>query len=377
MWSVVIALIAMFVIVFASDKIRENAVDNITIKRELDKRAIFKDDSLMVTLKIENASKIPVEFLHIEEQFDKNIIKIKSILDGKPIGNCNYYATNLSINGRERVKRKYYITALKRGAYIISNITIEVGDIFGIKENKKCIEDFKEFLVYPEIRNLKQLSIASNSLLGANLVKRLINEDTLITKGLRDYTTNDRMKDIHWNSSLKLNKLMVREYDFTSDIDAIFILNVQCSEIFWNSIDEEVVEKGVSLMCSLALQTIEQSIPVELWTNASIRSYTGNFKGNVRCNKGQANKILEFGARIDNLPYCGFNDYLKEKLKNFRSNSVYVILTSYINSEIENIIINLTKRGYIIKLIDLSKDQALNIAYIEKISYSWEENYEQ
>ena len=35
------------------------------------------------------------------------------------------------------------------------------------------------------------------------------------------------MKDIHWKSSLKMNKLMVKDYDFTSERELVIIVNIE------------------------------------------------------------------------------------------------------------------------------------------------------
>ena len=41
-------------------------------------------------------------------------------------------------------------------------------------------------------------------------VYKMIHKDPLYIKGIREYNVEDRMKDIHWKSSLKMKKLMVK-----------------------------------------------------------------------------------------------------------------------------------------------------------------------
>lgn len=119
------------------------------------------------------------------------------------------------------------------------------------------------------------------NLIGDNVIKRWIHTDPLYIKGIRDYRSEDRFKDIHWKSSLKSDKLIVKEYDFTSDREIVVIVNVQCAENAWLSVDRNRIEAIIGLAASLCYKCLNMGSRTGMWTNAKLTSLCNNFKKEV------------------------------------------------------------------------------------------------
>ncbi|MBB6631535.1 DUF58 domain-containing protein [Clostridium algidicarnis] len=342
---------------------------DIEVIRSLDKARIFPGEQFNVITKIENKRRWPIAFLNIKEQYPEGFERMQSSPDFRN-PNVTYYTSSYSILGHERVKRYYNSTIDKRGVYYLKYLTLSLGDLFGIFNIEEEQEDLLEVIVYPKVVDASQIEFENKSIQGDSVVRRWIFSDPVYVRGLREYVRGDRMKDIHWNSSLRMNKLVVKEYEYTSERQVVFIANVQCAKPYWSAIDGEAIEKAVKIVASLSNFTIEQGIPTGVMTNANMISSSGNFSNELLPGINNFKEILEFCARIDKLPKVDFSEFLREKGSYFNSNSIYIILTPYMNDEIISEMIKLKRYGIIMKVIDVSEKGSLpELNHIEKIYY--------
>jgi len=122
-------------------------------------------------------------------------------------------------------------------------------------------------------------------------------KDTLYVKGIREYNVEDRMKDIHWKSSLKMDKLMVKEYDFTSDRELTIIVNAQCGEPYWGSIQPAIIENGIKVAASLASIAIKEGVATGMWTNCQLVGVDTRISSEVYPDINALKKIMELYNR--------------------------------------------------------------------------------
>ncbi|SHE70299.1 DUF58 domain-containing protein [Clostridium fallax] len=366
----IVVIVSLVLCLIIGEKYSEKAFNSLIIKRVVNKNKIFPGENIEITMTLENNKIIPIPFLLIEEQMPKGIYKVDDI-DTIKRGEFNYYSSYLNILGKERIKRKYKISCDYRGVYYIQNINISFGDIFGLTTQQKEKENFLEIVVYPKLNSIKKFNMASNSLMGENLIKRWIFEDQLYIKGIREYNLNDRLKDIHWNSSLRMNKLMVKNYDFTSNKSVVFIINTQTQKDYLIGNKKENIDKEIEFVASISEMLVKEGIPVGVWTNSDIISYYNSVKSECQLTTN-LNFILEFCGRIANNPNVTIDRYINKMKKTMSRETVYIFVTSYIDSVTASTMINLNKKGIVIKLIDLSQNGELTLQGIEKIHLKWE-----
>jgi len=346
---------------------RKKGFKKLTVERHLEKSNYETESDIKVTLNIKNNKWLPIPFLIIKEYFPKDLVYSEG--ETKE-GESNYHISRLNISRFQKIKRTYIIKAKKRGVYLIKSMEISVGDIFGLASEKRSIEDYLEIVVYPHIMDFNVMKFNDNSLSGDTIVKRWIYKDPLYIKGIREYNVEDRMKDIHWKSSLKLNKLMVKDYDYTSDREVIVIANVQCGDPYWLNVEGESIENTVNISVALAKNILMEGIPVGMWTNSRIINYKEDTKGGVKPSASSIKHILELCARIGDIPIVDFYDYLKSKSREFSKNCSYIIVTTYLNEKSINFILKLKIYGFSIYVIDVSNYSTVpNIRGIEKLSY--------
>lgn len=351
---------------------RKKGFDNLKISRNVDKDRIMPGEEFTITTIIENNKRLPISFLMLSEKMPAAIEFVSESNKFKE-GVDLWHLSKYTISWYERKKRIYKLKCNVRGAYILRDIKVTVGDLFGFSVESKSVEDFLEFLVYPKLININNFKFANTNFLGNYNVKRWIFQDPLYIKGIREYNVEDRMKDIHWKSSLKMNKLMVKEYDFTSDRELTIIVNGQCGEPYWSNIQPLILENGIEVAAYLASISIKEGVATGMWTNCRLIGIEAKISDEVNPDINALRKIMELSARMSYGIIADFCDYLRSKITEFNSNSTYVIITPYLDEESIGILSKLKRHGILIKIIDVSlKSTVPYISGIEKIVYKGE-----
>ncbi|MBU3142551.1 DUF58 domain-containing protein [Clostridium sp. CF012] len=366
-FALILAIITT--IFFIGEFTRKKGFDNLKISRNIDKDRMVPGEEFTLTTTIENNKWLPISFLMLSEKMPA-VIEFVSDSNKSKEGADLWHLSKYTISWYERKKRICKLKCNTRGAYILRDINVTVGDLFGLSAETMPVEDFLEFLVYPKLINMNNVQFANTNLQGNNYVKRWIHQDPLYIKGIREYNVEDRMKDIHWKSSLKMDRLMVKEYDFTSDRELTIIFNGQCGEPYWGSIQPVLIENGITVAASLAAIAIKEGVPTGMWTNCQLIGIQTKVASEVYPDINALNKIMELSARISYSITIRFSEYLRSKIKEFNPNSTYVIITPYLDEESVGILSKLKRRGILIKVIDVSlKATVPHIAGIEKMDY--------
>lgn len=364
----------LFVLLGLAEFSGRKGFDKLSIRRESDKLAVNEGEEFKISIIIENNKWLPISFLLLKEKVPGNI-EFAFDEDYKRYVEFNYHVTRYNINWFERIKRSYAHKANKRGTYLLKEIEVSIGDIFGFFSKDVLIEDYLELLVYPKLIDLRKVQFSTTSLYGDNIIRRWIYKDPLYIKGIREYSIEDRMKDIHWKSSLKMNKLMVKDYDYTSEMELVIIVNVQCGDPYWQSIVSKDIESAVSVGASFAKQAIDEGIPAGMLTNSQLLCYGDSLSKGVDPSLKSLKDILELCARIDYTPRLSFSEFLKQEGKYFNKNRTYLIVTPFLNSEDIFLLSKLRRTGFLIKLLDVSSKHNLpSIDGIEKAVYLGKED---
>ncbi|MDD4658173.1 MAG: DUF58 domain-containing protein [Eubacteriales bacterium] len=212
-------------------------------------------EDIEISSVVENNKPLTVSYLRVDEFFPPHFNVAK-----------NTYS--LFIMPFQRVRRKYKILANKRGLYRINEARLELGDFVGFKSiQKRMVLDHK-IVVLPKKLELGESIVPLGALGGDVSVRRWIIDDPLMTIGIREYTGNEPQRFIHWPSSAKYGKLMVKKFDFTTDNAVLVILNVETMKPCWKPIEEELIDEAVSLARGALEEFEELKIPYGLATNA-------------------------------------------------------------------------------------------------------------
>jgi len=129
------------------------------------------------------------------------------------------------IGGR---KNRYYFSRTiltKRGSYLLGPTKISSGDPFGMFVNEKIIPGENELIVLPYIIDIVKFYEPLGYLQGGRSIKQKSLEATSFASGVREYQPGDPLNRIHWKSSAKKNKFLVKEFDQDPQADVWVIVD--------------------------------------------------------------------------------------------------------------------------------------------------------
>jgi uncharacterized protein (DUF58 family) len=150
------------------------------------------------------------------------------------------------LEGEGRREASYSMRPSRRGRYLIGPTWISFLDPFGLARTKRRIADPSTMLVHPRVeplsppRDVGQLRSSAASALSQPAVAR--GEDFYT---LRDYVEGDDLRRVHWSSTAKRDRYMIRQEETPWHTKATIVLDDRGSrppELF-----ERVVEAAASL----------------------------------------------------------------------------------------------------------------------------------
>lgn len=290
--------------------------DNLTYKMEISKKTAEIGEEIEISSIVENNKLLTVSFLKIHENFPKGFNKMNNIY-------------TLLIMPYQRVKRIYKIHGLKRGLYNINDVKLELGDFVGFKTKSAKYKLNNEIIILPKRIELADSIEPIGFLNGDISVKRWILDDPLMTIGIREYTGNEPERYIHWPSSIKHSKLMVKNFDFTTDNSVLVLLNLETMKPSWKPLEEEILEKSISLTRGIMEEFEKLKIPYGFASNAYNRNshYEKGYFFHPGLGQSHLNNLIEILGQLDYRIPTFFETTLKEIRKRQGNFTTVVIIT--------------------------------------------------
>ncbi|MCP4020409.1 MAG: DUF58 domain-containing protein [Desulfobacteraceae bacterium] len=133
-----------------------------------------------------------------------------------------------------------------RGYIQLSGICIARPDPLGLFMATQTIQAQQHILVLPKMYALQHPKLKSHRKYhagGVALASSIGNSDEFMS--LRDYRPGDPMRNIHWKTFAKKNKLIIKEFE-----DEYFIRHALILDTFLNTGEDQVFEEAVSIAAS-------------------------------------------------------------------------------------------------------------------------------
>ena len=138
----------------------------------------------------------------------------------------------------------------RRGVYSLGPLRITTGDPFGLFRLERHYTDSQKVLVLPEVVPLSRFFIPTADFPGDGPMRRPSYQLTPHASSVRDYLPGDGASRIHWPSSARLGRLVVKEFDpgLTGDLWILLDLEAQVqAEDEEDSTDEVAVRAAASI----------------------------------------------------------------------------------------------------------------------------------
>lgn len=132
-----------------------------------------------------------------------------------------------SLGGRARGRWMARTRCTQRGRFRLGPTTLISGDPFGIVRLSRRIGSTSEILVYPQALLLPEFRLPTADVPGGQATRSRTFIVSPNVASVRDYAPGDSMNRIHWRSTARTGRLMVKEFELDPSADVYLVLDMQ------------------------------------------------------------------------------------------------------------------------------------------------------
>lgn len=263
------------------------------------------------------------------------------------------------IGGRESRTYLARTRLVERGIYPLGPTTISSGDLFGLFPVKRVIPNQETLLVYPMMVDVRSFPNPPGLLPGGEALRRRTPQITSNAAGVREYETGDPINRIHWVSTARRDRLMVKEFELDPLADVwIFVdasRSVQASKPyqrpefdprdFWRrkvkfDLPPSTLEYAVTVAASLARYYLQRSRAVGLaYADQSLRVLPSDRGGR------QLGKILEALALVQAMSDLPLQSIVEAQARHLPRGSTTVLITPSTSDAVVRMVDLVVRRG--------------------------------
>lgn len=316
---------------------------NVECERYLSEKRVFPGEQINLRLKLLNRKILPLPWVQVEDEIPSALTKnIPYAAESYPGYSSLSIATSLL--WYTSIAWNYKLLCSKRGYYTLGPITVTSGDMLGFyprSESKKILD---HVIVYPKLYPVKELDIYSQYPVGETRAERYIFQDPTRTIGVRDYTSQDSLRFIHWKASARHQKLEVKVFEPTTTLKVALFLAVD-SFMEDGKMDEDNLELGISAAASIARYVIDNRNQAGLHVNSHFIDYGDNITILPGSDTAKLMEIFEALAKVSEFPSGPFAAFLDKERKVLPWGTTVIVILSRPDEAMLPVFMSLKERG--------------------------------
>ncbi len=264
-----------------------------------------------------------------------------------PDHNMSRVVTNLP--PRKRYGWRNRTMSRLRGRYRLGPMLIRTSDPFGLFPMERKIDATTNVVVFPQTVEVWAFALPSGVLSGGDALRRRAFQVTTNAAGVRDYAPGDSFSRIHWRSTARRNRMIVKEFELDPQTDIWIVPDMSAAAQVGVTRAEAIVEEQSVIMpaneqsSSSALVTLPLSTEEYIVTIAAslarhflrldravgmmANGQTGEF---VQPDRGerQTNKLLETLAVLRAKGTMDIANTMLTQSNRFQRGTTIIVITS-------------------------------------------------
>lgn len=134
---------------------------------------------------------------------------------------------------------------VQRGVFRLGPLRVVAADPFGLFQAERRIDATSPLVVYPFTATLADFPLPAGVLPGGEALRRRTHHVTTNAAAVRDYAPGDSLNRIHWPSTARKNRLIVKEFELDPLADIwIFLDAERAVHVGEHTLDEAGIEAG-------------------------------------------------------------------------------------------------------------------------------------
>jgi uncharacterized protein (DUF58 family) len=206
----------------------------------------------------------------------------------------------------------------RRGRFSLGPVWVTSGDPFGIFRTSRKLADGANIVVYPKAVPLPGFGRVPGELPGGALQGVRVQFSTPNVSSVRDYRPGDAVNRIHWPTTARTNRLMVREFELDPTADVWIVLDLNLDAHTGTGL-ESTEEYAVNATASVARHLLDQGRAVGLVSQSAT----------LPADRGprQAERILEVLALVQASSQLTLSALLSAESSRFARSSTLIVVT--------------------------------------------------
>ena len=251
----------------------------------------------------------------------------------------------ITLGGKQRRTWRTQSLLTRRGVYSVGPLSVNSGDPFGLFRMTRRFGQPSSIIVYPPYFDLPHFTVPPANLPGEGRFRKRTHYVTPNAAGVRDYVPGDSFNRIHWRTTARLGKPMVKVFELDPASDIWIAMDLQQS-VQAGSGDESTEEYGVKVAASVARHFLNQN------RNVGYMAF-GERLEIVEVERGgqQLTHILEALAVLKANGDVPVGDLLNVEGKRFGRHTTLVLITPSVDEAWVLSLLQLTGRGVKVAVI--------------------------
>lgn len=290
------------------------------------------------------------------------------VRDGSPLPGAHGSHVITLIGGRESRTYLARTRLVQRGVFPLGPTTLVGGDLFGLFPVSRSSPSQDAVLVYPLLVDVRGFPNPPGLLPGGEALRRRTAQITSNAAGVREYAPGDPLNRIHWVSTARRDRLMVKEFELDPLADVwIFVdaaRSVQAAKPyqppefdprdFWRKrfkyeLPPSTIEYAATAAASLARYYLQRGRSVGLaYADQALRILPSDRGGR------QLGKILEALALVQAQGEMPLHGLVEAQARHLPRGSTAILITPSTSDNVYRTIDLLSRRGLrpVVVLID-------------------------
>ena len=258
-----------------------------------------------------------------------------------------------------------------RGTFHLGPTELTSGDIFGVFTYTKRIEAQSSLMVLPYMTDLSIFPVPYGVLPGGKALRQKTTEVTPFSSGVREYLPGDPLRRIHWPTSAKKQKIIVKEFEKDPVSEVWIFLDARegihskltdeklpqksSESFFWMGfrpkfeLPPSSLEYAVSAVASIAKYYLDQKREVGLAVSGQHQSIITPERG-VR----QLEKILNTLSLLGSKGSESLVFLIAQRLNSLIKGSTIVLITTIVDNELLDLCAQLIKRDLMVVVVKVN-----------------------
>ncbi|MFN8533218.1 MAG: DUF58 domain-containing protein [Dehalococcoidia bacterium] len=227
----------------------------------------------------------------------------------------------INLPGRQRRTWRIKTPCTRRGRFSLGPLTVVASDPVGLFRRERQIAGSGTLLVYPRTLPLPSFALPGGELSGESRIKTRTHAITPNAAGIREYAPGDSFNRIHWASTARTGRIMVKEFELDPSSEVWLVIDMQ-RDVQVGEGDNSTEETAITIAASIGRRLVETNRSVGVIAYGETHEVVHTDRGDR-----QLQKLLETLALVHASGRVSLAEVIAAESTRFGRNTTLVVIT--------------------------------------------------